>query len=515
MSRFDRLADGIVTSGLRAAFGIPGSGATLSLIDALERRGVPFYLTHFEGSGVVMAATAGRLSGRAGLSLSIRGPGLANALPGLAFAYFEAFPVVHLAEAAAVDAPPAKAHKRLDQVALCSAVTKGARLLPGSGEGFPEVAEWAAAEEPAPVLLQLADGAPDAPIRRPPSTAQDRTTEPSLQLIRSASRPVVIAGGLAVRRGWGAALSSLEVPVFSTAAAKGIIDETLPHAAGVYTGVGLSLTPEQCLLRDADLVIGVGLTAREVLAAQPFSCPAINIEAGETPGIEGFGFAARAGVDAFEGLFSSVADKSWGLDALSESLAALDARLGQDHLPGSVFAMMHHHFSGNVRMVMDTGYFCTIGEHAWRSRRPDWCLLSGQGRYMGTGLAMAIGAALYDRSVPTIAVLGDGGVGVCLAEAKIAVRAKLPLLVVLMTDNSFSSIRSRAVRDGLTQGPLIMDGRSWVDAFDGLGVPGTRAAGPSAVHAALAAWHPASGPAYLEVPFEPQSYARMVTDIRE
>lgn len=514
MSRFDCLADDVVASGIGAAFGIPGSGATLSLIDALERRGVPFHLTHFEGSGVIMAATAGRLSGRAGLSLSIKGPGLANAIPGLAAAYLEAYPVVHLAEAVAPDAPRAQAHKRFNQVALSSEVTKGARVLPASGEGFREVAEWAAAEEPAPVLLELVDRAPRTLVALPSSTREPSSADPLFRLVSAASRPLLIVGALAVRRRWGGALSSLEVPVFSTAAAKGIIDETLPHACGVYTGAGLSLTPEHRLLRDADLVIGVGLTAREVLAAKPFGCPAINIEAVETPGIEGFAFTARGGVDAFDGVISSMAGRRWGLDALSESLAALDAQMGEGHLPWSVFGILQRHFSGHVRLVMDTGNFCTVGEHAWRARRPDWCLLSGQGRYMGTGLPMAIGAALFDRSTPTVAVVGDGGVAMYLAEVKLAVQNNLPLLVMLMTDNSFSSIRSRAVREGLTQKSLIMDGRSWVDAFAGLGVPGTRAACAQSVQTALVEWAPASGPAFLEVPFEPESYAGMVANVR-
>jgi acetolactate synthase-1/2/3 large subunit len=484
------------------------------LIDALERRGVPFHLTHFEGSGVIMAATAGRLSGKAGLSLSIKGPGLTNAVPGLAAAYFEAFPVVHLAEATPASAPAAVAHKRLDQLALCGTVTKGARTLPASGEGFGEMAAWAAAEEPAPVLLQLADGAPLRLDSVPPPEPHALPVTAVIKRVRQASKPVVIAGALAVRSGWSAALEDLQVPVFCTAAAKGVVDERLPHAAGVYTGVGLALTPERHLLAEADLVVGLGLTAREVLAAKPFACPALNVEAVDTPGSEGFGFAERTGMDAFADVIEALNGKSWGVELLSRTLAALDGRMHEGHLPGCVFARMQHHFPDRARLVLDTGYFCTIGEHAWRARRAEWCLLAGQSRYMGTGLPMAIGASLHDRSVPTLAVLGDGGIAMYLAEAKLAVQQRLPLLILLMTDGSFSSIRVRSIRDGLTQKPLLMDGRSWVPAFEALGIPGTRAECSASTDSALASWKPADGPMYLEVPFEAESYARMVMDIR-
>ena len=85
------------------------------------------------------------------------------------------------------------------------------------------------------------------------------------ELLRNAKRPVVIAGALASRAGLGAALAKLNFPVFSTAAAKGIVDERAPNAAGLWTGVGLELTPEHVLLPQADLIIGIGLTARESL----------------------------------------------------------------------------------------------------------------------------------------------------------------------------------------------------------------------------------------------------------
>ena len=512
-ARFERLADDIRAGGAGMVFGIPGSGATLSLIDALEKRGIPFHLTHFEGSGVLMAATVGHLSGHAGISLSIKGPGLANAVPGLTASWLEAFPVVHFAEAFPPGSPASQAHKRLDQAGLCAPITKGARYVPLTGEGFPEVAAWAEGEEPGPVLFELAERAPETFALPSPGAAQSASA-PLQELVRRSARPVVIAGSLAIRRGWSEALARLQVPVFSTAAAKGVVDETLPYSAGVYTGVGLSLTPEHRLLSDADLVVGLGLTAREVLAAKPFACPAINIEAVDTPGVDGFAFARRAGVASFAETIDALANISWGAERVSQLLAALDTRVGAGFLPGSVFASIERCFVGRARIVLDTGYFCTIGEHAVRARSPGLCLLSGQGRYMGTGLPMAIGASLYDRSLPTIAVLGDGGIGMYLAEIKLAVRHKLPLLVMLMTDNAFGSLRTRAIREGLTQKPLFMDSGSWVDVLGALGAPGTRADSSNAVDAALKAWDPGSGPAFLEMPFDADLYERMVADIR-
>ena len=515
MTGMNRLADEIAGHGVPMLFGIPGSGASLMLIDALEKHGIPFHLTHFEGAGALMAATVGHLSGRAGVSVSIKGPGLANALPGITAACFESYPLVHIAEAFTPDAPLSQAHKRLDHDALARPITKAARYF-GSAGGFPALAHLALAEEPGPVLMNLAPREVVVEQKLPEAEVPaGEDVGAAVELVGRSRSPVVIAGTAAIRAGLGPVLAALSCPVFSTAAAKGVLDEAAPHAAGVYTGVGLALTPEFGLLPNADLVVGIGLTAKEVLAAKAFRCAYLAIDAAESPGSDAFSPAVRIGIGAAPAVCEALAAKpAWGIDELRRIQTRLRARMAERFLPGAVFDAIARRFERRVRLVMDTGYFCTIGEHVWQSSDPSLCLLSGQGRYMGTGIPMALGAALYDGKHPTVAVLGDGGVGMYLAEVKLAVRHKLPLLIVLMTDNAFGSIRTRAIQDHLTQIPLTMDGRSWVPTFESFGLASLRAASLDAVERALASWKPAEGPAFLEVPFDPDAYEAMVKDIR-
>lgn len=510
----EALAAEAVSNGVTCSFGIPGSGPSLSIIDALERQDIPFYLTSSEGTGALMAATVGRLSGSAGLSLSIKGPGLANAVPGLAAAWFEAFPVVHVAEAFGPDAPLAKAHKRLDQDALTKVVVKARRYHAKSGPGYSELSSFAASEEPGPVLLEV-----------PPSQAQDDKPLPqaesvqgnlgaALGYIARAERPLVIAGALAVRAKVGATLQGLKIPVFSTASAKGIIDEASLNAAGVFTGAGLDLTPETTLLSQCDLVIGIGLTAREVLSVTAFRAPYISLEAVETPGSNSFLPVARVNIGNVDRVLAELGTHAWGLDALRSTMMALQGHLTEGFLPGAVFQMLESRFLRTARIVLDTGHFCTIGEHQLNVAHPDLCLLAGQSRYMGTCLPMALGAAIYDPITPVIAILGDGSIGMSLTDVKLAVRHRLPLLVVLMTDGSFSSVRTQAKVKALTEFPLYTDQQDWVPIFEAFGIPGSNAYNHAAVEDALAKWEPANGPAFLQVSFDPDAYEAMVTGIR-
>ncbi len=507
MSALVALADGLAATGLRHAFGVPGSGPTLEIVDALEKRGVEFHTTYFEGAAALMAGTIGRQSGIPGLALAIKGPGLANMVPGLAACWFEGLPLV-----AGVEAHPANSdwrvrHKGMDQESLIRAVAK-ARLSVGANPDAGAIAGFAAAEAPGPVVVELIGGETAMPV------PQFAPSEPRVaDVIARAQRPVVIAGTLAIRQGWGPYLAALQVPVFTTASAKGVLDETLPQAAGVYTGVGLERVPETKIVAAADLVVCLGLRPSEVLATKPFKAPSVNIDT--LPSSPAFGFAAATNTADAANVFAALSGKEWGLTEVQLATGTLRvAMLGGPFLPAYVYETVDRHFRGRVRAVFDTGYFCTIAEHAWRARRADWCLMSGQGRYMGTGIPMALGAALHDRDVPTVVFLGDGGIGTHVGELRLAVQKRLPLLVVLLTDGGFGSVRTKAMKDGLTQKPLLMDQPSWGDILASMKIPAMRADSARGFNDALGQWDWHAGPAYIEVPFDPMAYQDMVLGIR-
>jgi acetolactate synthase-1/2/3 large subunit len=210
-----------------------------------------------------------------------------------------------------------------------------------------------------------------------------------------------------------------------------------------------------------------------------------------------------------------VAAPPWGQDHLQSILAGLfDAMRSHGFQPPRAFERLGERFDRKARIVLDTGYFCTIGEHAWLSLRAEWCLGSGQGRYMGIGLPTAIAAALHDPAIPTIAVAGDGGIGMFMSELRLAVQHRLPLLVVLMSDGGFGSVRTRAIKEQLVQSSLIMHTPSWLPVMEGLGIPSRSAGTEDELVAALEDWKPSSGPGFIEVHFEPDAYQSMVTGIR-
>lgn len=513
MSIIDQLAADISDHGNRHVFGITGSGLTLTLLDALEKRQVEPVRTYFEGSAALMAGTVGRLSGRSGVAYGIKGPGLANMVPGMTASFLDAFPMVAIVEAYAPAFGPDKAHKRLNHQLLTGAVCKAVRALSDGGPNFTDMAVLAEAEVPGPVVLELAGG---GLTFQPELPHIDNITEDDNELIRlleNAQRPVIIAGSLAFRKGWQEELALLHIPVFSTTAAKGIVDERAVNAAGVYTGVGLELTAERMILPQADLIIGIGLRPNEVLATKAFHCTSVNIDSAKVPGVDIFAFKATT-TSVSPRLWALLKQKSWGLDELAECLHGQDKVMLQGFLPGIAFRSIEDVLGRKIRMVMDTGYFCTIGEHAWKAPNANLCLLSGQGRYMGTSIPMAIGAAIYEPSVSVVAVAGDGGISMYLAEIRIAVERQLPILFVLMSDGCYGSVSTRAIQDGLTRTPIDMKTPSWMKVMEGLGLNSWVVDSPEVLQDALRVWAKTNAPGYLEINFSRIPYEKMCAGIR-
>jgi acetolactate synthase-1/2/3 large subunit len=519
MKHLEVLAGQIAAQGVSHIFGIPGSGPSLFLLDALEKQGVQFHLTHFEGSAALMAGAIGKLSGRSGVAISIKGPGLINMLPGLAACSLDAFPVVSISEAYLPDTPSEKAHKRIDHGKLLAAIAKFQCGLSLKGPHFEQLAQRAESEIPGVVHLDIA-ATPhpediwddEAEIKKNDDTQWAKAEK----LLHQSHQPVIIAGTLATRRRFYQKLNELSLPIFSTAAAKGTVDENLPHAAGVFTGVGGPLAPEKSLIPQADLIIAIGLRHNEVLAVKPFDCPAILIDPlGET---HSFGFKFDSTIEGtplqIEALLDQLAEKQWGLDIVDAARQRLNKKMeAASFLPTAVYRCIVAHFRNSARLVLDTGDFCTIAEHAWAVERPDLYLACGQGRYMGVAIPLGIGAAIYDPNIPTVVFTGDGGIGMFVSEIKLAVQHKLPLLVVLISDSHLGTIRGSALQKGLTQHATAIYQPSWVKAIAGFGIPATRAEKIDEVKKALGDWNQ-KGPLFLEIPFDADEYQHMTDGIR-
>lgn len=521
MSLADRHAHHLREAGVRFLFGVPGSGPSYELLDACERAGVPFVATAHEGAAVMMAGASTRVTGLPGAALAIKGPGVVNQVPGLGLALFEGYPVLSISEAFGAGSPPSAQHKRIPQDDVLAPLVK-AVAYESEPEVVPRLLALATAEPAGPVHLALADG-PAAPALTAgssmPEDAEGR--EAVLGAVERARRPIMLLGSALVRqpRFRDAAPWLAQVPVFTTAAAKGVYNETDAAAAGVLTGAGGALAPESAILPEADLVIGLGLRTSELLGVRGLAGRVVivdDVPRAHQVGLEPIASWRCPSAAALEAIAERMAARPWGLDLVAEAHSALRAHWRDTAcLPPALFEVLNDAAATRpLRLVTDSGNFTVVAEHLWTARCAAAFTGSSNGRFMGAAIAQAIGIAMHDRSQPVVCTVGDGGLPPLLAEIKIAVQHQLPLLFVLMTDGHFGSMRTRIESRGWTSTGVRVFQPSWRRAVEGLGCPADAADSVAAFAAAVRAWDPLGGPRFLEVAMPPDPYARLLAKVR-
>src|SRR4029079_18456691 len=116
--------------------------------------------------------------------------------------------------------------------------------------------------------------------------------------------------------------------------------------------------------------------------------------------------------------------------------------------PGRVVASLRSLLPDDAIVTTDAGSFAGWAARGFRFRRPGTFLGPTSGA-MGYGLPAAIAAGLVPRDRAVVALVGDGGMGMTLAELDPAVRMGLRTIVLVFDNQRFGMIRSyQDRRDG-------------------------------------------------------------------
>jgi acetolactate synthase-1/2/3 large subunit len=267
----DLFVECLEAEGVEYVFGIPGE-ETLDLNASLDASSIAFVPVRHEQGGAYMADMYGRLTRRAGVCLGTLGPGATNLVTGIADALLDRSPMVALTGQADLERMHKESHQYIDVVDMLRPVTKfNARL--NSARVIPEVVrkafKVAQAQKPGPTHIELPEDVMAASVDAEPLPVRDarRHPEPSaeelqaaVEVIRSAERPIVLAGNGVARTGSAAALREFAratgIGVAETFMGKGMLDYEDPRALGT---VGLQSRDYALAgFEEADVVITVG-----------------------------------------------------------------------------------------------------------------------------------------------------------------------------------------------------------------------------------------------------------------
>jgi acetolactate synthase I/II/III large subunit len=449
-----------------AVFGLPG-GSNHALFTALRGASARLIVPTHELAAAFMAGSYGRVSGRPGILLTIPGPGFAYALAGIAEAWQDSAPLVHIVTTAWREPRGRHGHQALDQAAIARPIAKAVLGVGTRAEITPTVRrafELALEGEPGPVIVQLG-----APTEQPDQIAHARVEEAVAAeaiwgRIRHARKPVLLLGQgcVATAAAIRAYVERTGTPVFTTPSGRGVLDERSAWCLG-YDPVRETTPVLNALLREADLVVAVGARlSHNGSAGFGLDLPSerlVHVDAsrGNLAAVYPASCVAAVSAQAFFAMAQNaeLPRTAWTLGALTPwraKIRTFDNREPEPTIAGEPAA---HFFSGlraalpnEALIVTDSGLHQVLARRYLDVQDVHGLLMPTDLQAMGFALPSAIAAKLAAPSRTVVVLIGDGGVLMSGLELAVAVRERLALTVIVFNDGYLNQIRMQQLRDG-------------------------------------------------------------------
>jgi acetolactate synthase-1/2/3 large subunit len=467
----DLLVRRLVEHGVRHVFGYPG-GQLTPVYDALYREPrLRHYLARHEQAACFMADGFARATGRPGVCLAVCGPGFYNAATPLASAHTDSTPVLLVSGqvASAGKGLRSGSYHENEQIAAARHFTR-AQVRVEAPEGVVPAldAAWHAltSDRPGPVLFEAPVNVlrgevtpvawPPLPAPSAPRAPAPAEVEALARLLSGWKRPLILAGGGVVSAGAEAELARLAerlgAPVLHTAMGKCALPSCHPLAAGLpwtratadLSNMGSFFSP---LLAAADGLLAVGcrftqLATGSWLLKPPPALAQIDVdpkEIGRHYPVT-LGMNADAGA-ALRGLLAALPEGNRAAWAGRAKPQAADGEAWR--LPGiELLGALRRRLPADGIISADVTRLAYILMAEFPLDHPRTFLHPAGAVAMGFGIPAALGAkaAFPERAV--VAVVGDGGFMMSGMELATAVQERLPVVVVLVNDNSLTLIRA-------------------------------------------------------------------------
>ena len=537
MKASDLMVAALEAEGVEYVFAVPGE-ENLDLLESLRTSTITLVLARHEQGAGFMAATYGRLTGKAGVCLATLGPGATNLTTPAAYAALGAFPLVIITGQKPIKTSKQAQFQIVDVVSLftplCKASTQivnGNRIPSLVREGF----RLAQEERPGAVLLELPEDIAEEqtvepvipPHDRRYAVAGDAALDEAARRILAAQRPLLLIGAGANRRRASKALrkfvSDTGFPFFDTQMGKGVVDED----SELYLGTAALSSGDyvHCAIEKADLIVNIG---HDVVEKPPFFMEPdgqtvihINYKAAEVdqvyfPQLEVIGDIAgsveRLG-NRLDGKLQC--DRSY-YTVLHHEIASHISETSDDER----FPMVPQRVVADVRSVMarddivalDNGIYKIWFARNYIANEPGTILLDNALATMGAGLPSAMMAAMLSPGRRVLAVCGDGGFMMNSQELETAVRLGLNLVVLVLNDAAYGMIRWKQDQLGFPDYGLTFSNPDFVTYAQSYGATGHRVERSADLVAVLNAAFEAGGVHLVDLPVDYSENKKVLID---
>ncbi len=459
--------------GVREVFGYPG-GAILPAYDALRKFPIRHILVRHEQGAVHMADGYARASGNVGVAIATSGPGATNMVTGIATAMLDSVPVLCITGQVSSKVLGSDAFQEVDITGITLPVTKHNYLVTRVEDIAPVIREAlliARSGRPGPVLVDItkdaqqgtadfdfAAAAPRPHRPHPMLRAESESVLQAAEMIRSAKRPVILAGHGIIKadaREQVVALAErLQIPVASTLLGLGGFPASHPLSLGMMGMHGEAWVNQA--IQQSDLLIACGMRFDDrvtgSLATYAVNAKKIHIE------IDPAEVNKNVKIDV-----ALIGDLAEVLEALLPHLAPrkssawvreVNAMKGEcsvrdiQNLPdtGHLYAahVMHdlwHATGGKAIVATDVGQHQMWEAQYYKHEEPRTLITSGGLGTMGFALPAGIGAKVAQPEKEVWVIVGDGGFQMTAAELSTIAQEHFDINIAVINNGYLGMVR--------------------------------------------------------------------------
>ena len=527
MKASDLFVKALEAEGVEYIFGIPGE-ENLDFLDSLERSSIKLVLTRHEQGAGFMAATYGRLTGKAGVCLSTLGPGATNFVTAAAYAQLGGMPMLMLTGQKPVKHSKQGRFQIIDVVAMMEPITKYTHQLV-SGDTIPchvrEAFRLAQEEKPGAVHLELPEDIADEQTEEPPipashvrrPTAEAKSIDAAVEMLQAAKHPLLIVGAGANRKVTCYALrkfvEEFDIHYVTTQMGKGVVDERDSRFLG-----NAALSSGDFVHRAieaADLIINVG---HDVVEKPPFFMEADGVKVIHVnffsaavdpvyfPQVEVVGDIAASITDIHQKLKKQ---SHWDFSRFEEVAKHVQAHVteGADDdrfpiYPQRLVADIRKSVLKKGIVALDNGVYKIWFARNYPAHAQNTVLLDNALATMGAGLPSAIAAKLVHPEQSVTAICGDGGFMMNSQELETAVRLGVHITIVIIRDNAYGMIKWKQANMGFNNFGLDYGNPDFVKYAESYGAQGHRVTSAAELLPLLERCHKEPGVHLIEVPID-------------
>ncbi|MCH9705047.1 MAG: biosynthetic-type acetolactate synthase large subunit [Proteobacteria bacterium] len=458
-------------------FGYPG-GAVLFIYDEIFKQNKVKHILVRHEQGAAHAADAySRSTGSPGVCLVTSGPGLTNAVTGIATAYMDSIPLVVISGQVPSHAIGQDAFQEADTVGITRSCTKYNVLVQRVEDIAPLIRQAfhiAQTGRPGPVLVdipkditaQIAAYAPDkSPIvmrsYNPVAKANKQQIKRALQLIKNAKRPMIYTGGGVILGNAAAELTKFadktKFPVTNTLMGLGGYPANKKQFLGM---LGMHGTYEANMaMQYCDVLLAIGARFDDRVIGDPahFAREKRQIIHAD---IDPSSISKRVAVDVpivgyiddiLKELNSGIAASLPEPKPLAEWWKQIDGWRAKKCMnykkatriikPQQVIEALHEETRGDAFVTSDVGQHQMWAAQYYPFNKPRRWINSGGLGTMGFGLPAAMGVQLAHPKAQVACVTGEASIMMCIQELSTCKQYRLPLKIINLNNRYMGMVR--------------------------------------------------------------------------